>query len=111
MRARRRRLVHAHRVFTIFDTVEQSFAFFESVSDDPVTAQRWWERKQRIVKNEQEPLVLREVARLDDRGGDAEWVSIRSARSDEVRERAAAAVGKRPLRSLDDYVLRRRDST
>jgi anti-anti-sigma factor len=46
-------LVRAHRMFTIFETVEQGFAFFESASDDPGTAERWWERKQRIVKNEQ----------------------------------------------------------
>ena len=46
-------LVRVHRMFTIFETVAQAFAFFESASDDPGTAQRWNQRKQRIVKNEQ----------------------------------------------------------
>src|SRR6476661_3285677 len=49
-------LVRAHRMFTLFDTVEEAFGFFESAADDPAgrsTAQRWNQRKQRIVKNEQ----------------------------------------------------------
>jgi len=46
-------LVRAHRMFTIFQAVEEAFAFFESASNDPGMAQRWQARKQRIVKNEQ----------------------------------------------------------
>jgi len=49
-------LVRAHRMFTLFDTVEEAFGFFESAADDPAehsTVQRWNRRKQRIVKNEQ----------------------------------------------------------
>jgi len=46
-------LVRAHRMFTIFQTVEEAFAFFESAHTDSGANQRWQERKQRIVKNEQ----------------------------------------------------------
>jgi anti-sigma B factor antagonist len=48
-------LVGAHRMFTTFASVEEAFAYFESATDSSNAggAARWWERRQRIVKNEQ----------------------------------------------------------
>jgi anti-anti-sigma factor len=48
-------LVGARRVFATFASPEEAFAYFESApaSTDAGVAARWWERKQRIVKNEQ----------------------------------------------------------
>jgi anti-sigma B factor antagonist len=48
-------LVGAHRLFATFPSADEAFDHFESAagSTDPGTAARWWERKQRIVKNEQ----------------------------------------------------------
>ena len=48
-------LVGAHRLFATFPSADEAFDHFESApgSTDPGVAARWWERKQRIVKNEQ----------------------------------------------------------
>jgi anti-sigma B factor antagonist len=48
-------MVGAHRVFTTFASVEEAFTYFESApgSSNPGSAERWWERRQRVVKNEQ----------------------------------------------------------
>jgi hypothetical protein len=42
-------------MFTTFASVEEAFAYFESATDSSNAGgvARWWERRQRIVKNEQ----------------------------------------------------------
>jgi anti-sigma B factor antagonist len=48
-------LTGVRRVFRIFDSVDDAFAAFEAASsrEAAAAAERWQERKQRIVKNEQ----------------------------------------------------------